>query len=518
MSSSDLPRPQASSTSTTQRRALILGASGYIGRQLAPRLLDAGWSVRVLARTPGKLPREWQDRVEIQQGDAGSARDLATALGGIDVAYYLVHSMGGDGDFVARDRQLAETFAAAAERAALGRMVYLSGLHPDGELSPHLASRIEVGRVFLDCDVPAVVLQAGVVLGAGSASFDMLRHLTERLPAMVTPRWAFNRIQPIGVDDAIHYLVAAAEVSGNEDHTVDIGGPDVLTYAAMMVRYAKVTRLGRRLIVPVPVLTPDLASRWVGTITPVSARIARPLIGSLIHEAVCREPQTLLPEPPGGAMSYDEAIVAATAGVDPQRWRRTLRRTMAATLATAALRSAFAQPSSPWWQLLRARSWSPPPEVFPVVWTGLYAAMAVAGSSAIADAAEAGEGTRSRGLAKAYGANLVLNAGWSWLFWRARELPLAAVEAGVLTLSSADLARRSAPTGRGKAVAFGAYTAWCGVASGLTAAFAIAAAQSTAGAGRMESGRRHGRIGVGARVTRQTAGPRCPCPSARKAR
>jgi tryptophan-rich sensory protein/uncharacterized protein YbjT (DUF2867 family) len=382
--------------------------------------------------------------------------------------------MGGDGDFVARDRELAQTFAAAAEQAELGRLVYLSGLHPEGDLSPHLASRIEVGRVFLDCQVPAVVLQAGVVLGAGSASFDMLRHLTERLPAMVTPRWAFNRIQPIGVDDATHYLLAAADVSDSEDHTVDIGGPDVLTYAAMMVRYAKVAGLGRRLIVPVPVLTPDLASRWVGTVTPVSAGIARPLIGSLIHEAVCRQPQTLLPEPPGGTMGYDEALRAATATVDAHRWRRILRRTAAATVAAAALGSVATQPASAWWQRLRKRSWSPPSAVFPAVWTPLYAAMTVAAAGAIADAAEAGEHTRSRDVARAYGANLVLNAAWSWLFWRARALPLAAVEAGALTLSSADLARRSAATGRGKAAAFGAYTAWCGFATGLTAAFAAA--------------------------------------------
>lgn len=327
-------------TTATPRTALVTGATGYIGGALVPALLDAGWSVRVLTRSRTGLDgRPWRGAVEVVEGDATSPEDLARALGGADVAYYLLHSMDGQGDFVARDRALAQGFAAAAADAGTERIVYLSGLHPDGELSEHLASRVEVGEIFLEAPVPATVLQAGVVLGDGSASFDMLRHLTERLPAMVAPKWVDNRIQPIAVADVVHYLVGAADLPPDSNRTFDIGGPEVLTYTEMMQRYSRVAGIGRRLIVSVPVLTPRLAGLWVGLVTPISAGIARPLVGSLIHEAVCHEDDVLaaIGAPPGGSTSFDDAVRAALRTVDPHRWRRTVRRTAAGAGATAAV-------------------------------------------------------------------------------------------------------------------------------------------------------------------------------------
>ncbi|NYG06214.1 uncharacterized protein YbjT (DUF2867 family) [Phycicoccus badiiscoriae] len=325
-------------TTSAPRTALVTGATGYIGGALVPALLDAGWSVRVLTRSREGLERVgWRDDVEVVEGDATSRDDLGRALDGADVAYYLLHSMDGQGSFVHRDRTMAQGFAAAAADAGTRRIVYLSGLHPEGELSEHLASRVEVGEIFLAAPVPAAVLQAGVVLGDGSASFDMLRHLTERLPAMVAPRWVDNRIQPIAVDDVVHYLVGAADLPQETNRTFDLGGSEVLTYAEMMQRYAQIAGLGRRLIVSVPVLTPRLAGLWVGLVTPISAGIARPLVGSLIHEAVCHEDDVLtaIGPPPGGLSDFDDAVRAALRTVDPLLWRHTMRRTAASVGATA---------------------------------------------------------------------------------------------------------------------------------------------------------------------------------------
>ncbi len=312
-------------SSPAPRTALVTGATGYIGGALVPALLDAGWSVRVLTRSrTGLEGNQWTGDVDVVEGDATSPDDLGRALEGAEVAYYLLHSMDGQGSFVQRDRTMAQGFAAAAADAGTERVVYLSGLHPDGDLSEHLASRVEVGEIFLEAPVPAAVLQAGVVLGDGSASFDMLRHLTERLPAMVAPRWVDNRIQPIAVDDVVHYLVGAADLPVGTNRTFDIGGPEVLTYAQMMQRYAEIAGIGRRVIVSVPVLTPRLAGLWVGLVTPISAGIARPLVGSLVHEAICHEDdvQSAIGPPPWGLSGFDDAVRAAIRTVDPLRWRR----------------------------------------------------------------------------------------------------------------------------------------------------------------------------------------------------
>ncbi len=319
------------------RTALVTGATGAVGRALVPALLDAGWTVRALTRHPDSLPA-WRDRVEVTEGDADDRAVLDQALGGAEVAYYLLHSMEGHGDFVARDRALATGFADAARAAGTRRIVYLSGLHPEGRLSAHMASRVEVGEILMASGVPTAVLQAAVVLGEGSASFAMLRHLTERLPIMIGPRWLTNRIQPIALADVVHYLARAADLAPEENRTLDIGMPDVLTYADMMRRYARVAGLRPRIVLTVPVLTPWLASHWVGLITPVAAAVAKPLVGSLIHESVCREADAsvLLGDPEGGLLGYDEAVRRALAGADPKRWSRTASVVVAATLTLVA--------------------------------------------------------------------------------------------------------------------------------------------------------------------------------------
>ncbi|MGW5237747.1 tryptophan-rich sensory protein [Monashia sp. NPDC004114] len=465
-------------TDTTNRTALVTGATGYIGGQLVPALLAAGWRVRVLTRRRDRLRgRAWASEVEVVEGDAGSSPDCERALRGVQVAYYLMHSMDGAGGFAARDRELAATFAHAAADACVSRIVYLSGLHPEGplsELSDHLRSRVEVGRILLDSPVAAVVLQAGVVLGSGSASFDMLRHLTERLPAMVAPRWLDNRVQPIGVRDVVHYLVRSADLEPGINRAYDIGGPDVLTYREMMHRYARLAGLGPRLVVTVPVLTPRLAGLWVGLVTPLAAGLARPLVDSLIHDAVCGDDEfdPVAGPPPGGRTGFDDAVRAALREVDPMLWRRTLRRTAGLVGAAAVAGSLLTRPESRWYTELDTPRWQPPRVAFPVVWTLLYSALALSSAAASAELAERGEVARSRQLERSLVANLALNTGWSAAFFGARRPGLAAADAALLATSAADLGRQALPTGRGKAGVLGAYAAWCAFASVLTAAIA----------------------------------------------
>jgi uncharacterized protein YbjT (DUF2867 family) len=305
---------------TEPRRALVTGVTGYIGSRLVPRLLDEGWRVRALTRDAAKVSdRSWRGRVEVVEGDASSRQVLAEALADVDVAYYFLHSMDGAGGFVERDRELARTFGLVAQAAGVGRIVYLSGLHPhEGPLSDHLASRVEVGDLLMASGVPMAVLQAAVILGSGSASFEMLRHLTTRLPVMVTPKWLENRIQPIAVRDVLHYLVGAAGLPADANRTFDIGGPEVLTYREMINRFARIAGLMPRRIVSVPVLSPYLASQWVGLVTPVPTGIAKPLVGSLLHEVVCTEHDLddLVGPPPGGLLGFDRAIADAIAGDD----------------------------------------------------------------------------------------------------------------------------------------------------------------------------------------------------------
>ncbi|MFF8449688.1 SDR family oxidoreductase [Streptomyces leeuwenhoekii] len=296
-------------------RCLVTGATGYIGGRLVPELLADGHRVRCLARSPGRLrDQPWAGEVEAVRGDATDPASVAAALRGVDVAYYLVHALGTGGGFEETDRRAARIFGERAREAGVRRVVYLGGLTPAGvpeaALSPHLRSRAEVGRILLDCGVPATVLRAAVVIGSGSASFEMLRYLTERLPVMVTPSWVRTRIQPVAVRDVLRALVGSARMPDDVSRAFDVGGPDILTYRDMMARYAAVAGLPRRLIVPVPVLTPGLSSHWVGLVTPVPAAIARPLTESLRHEVVCREHDIAryVPDPPGHPIGFDEAV------------------------------------------------------------------------------------------------------------------------------------------------------------------------------------------------------------------
>ncbi|TDB92425.1 NAD(P)H-binding protein, partial [Actinomadura sp. 7K534] len=295
------------------RLCLVTGASGYIGGRLVPELLDAGHRVRCMARSARRLrDHPWSGRVEIVEADATDPAATRRALDGVDVAYYLIHAIGAAGGFAEADRRAARTFADAARETGVGRLVYLGGMDPEEELSPHLRSRAEVGEILLGSGVPTAWLRAAVIIGSGSASFEMLRYLTERLPVMVTPQWVRTHIQPIAIRDVLYYLAAAADLPPDVNRGFDIGGPDVLTYAEMMRRYAAVAGLRRRIIIPVPVLSPRLSSLWVGAITPVPGALARPLVESLRNEVVRREHDIdeYVP-PPGAAIGFDLSVALA---------------------------------------------------------------------------------------------------------------------------------------------------------------------------------------------------------------
>lgn len=294
---------------------LVTGATGYIGGRLVPELLAAGHRVRVMTRNPERIrDHPWAARVEVARADAGDAEQVAAACTGVDVVYYLIHALGSGPEFEATDRRTAGVMADAVRAAGVGRLVHLGALRPDDEeLSPHLRSRTAVADILLASGVPTVVLRAAMVLGSGSASFEMLRYLTERLPVMITPRWVHSRIQPIAVRDALRYLVAGATLPADVHRCFDIGGPDVLDYAEMMRRYAEVAELPRRRIVPVPLFSPSLSSHWVGLITPVPAGIARPLVESLRNTVVCTEHDIarVVPDPPEGLLGFDAAVALA---------------------------------------------------------------------------------------------------------------------------------------------------------------------------------------------------------------
>jgi uncharacterized protein YbjT (DUF2867 family) len=300
-------------------RCAVFGATGYIGGRLVPALLHRGHAVRAVVRSPGKLAEvSWRDRAEVMVADVTDADRVAAAVAGQDVVYYLVHSLHERG-FVALDRAAARTVAGETRAAGVRRIVYLGGISPaEPGLSPHLASRAEVGRILLDSGVPTVVLRAAVIIGSGSASFEMLRYLTDRLPVMVAPRWVHTRVQPIAVRDVLHYLTRAIElIPGGVNRGFDIGGPDVLTYLEMIRRYAAVAGLPPRLVVPVPLLTPWLSAQWVNLVTPVPRSIAVPLIESLVHEVVCRDRDITvhIPDPDGGLTGYERAVELALARI-----------------------------------------------------------------------------------------------------------------------------------------------------------------------------------------------------------
>jgi uncharacterized protein YbjT (DUF2867 family) len=292
---------------------LVTGATGYVGGRLAPELIAAGFRVRCMARDAGRLAGfPWIGQVEVVEADVLDEASLRRALAGVDVAYYLIHALSLGPGFEVTDRAAAETFAGCARAARIRRIIYLGGLRPpdERELSPHLRSRAEVGNILLRSGVPTAVLRAGVIIGSGSASFEMLRYLTERLPAMVTPKWVRSRTQPVAIRDVLDTLAGCALLPQDVNRAFDIGGPDVLTYAEMMRRYAAVAGLRPRLLLPVGVLTPSLSSHWVGLVTPVPGALARPLVESLRHDAVAAEHDIAryVPDPPGGLIGFEESV------------------------------------------------------------------------------------------------------------------------------------------------------------------------------------------------------------------
>ncbi len=269
-------------------KILVTGATGYIGGRLVPELLQAGHDVRCMVRRPAKLDTlPWRSSVEVVAGDVTDPDSLKEAAAGCDTAYYLVHSMAGGKGFAEQDRQGAANFRDAAAEASLQRIVYLGGLGPTGgKLSKHLSSRHEVGDVLASGSTPVTQLRAAVIIGSGSLSFEMLRYLTEVLPVMTTPRWVRTSCQPVAVRDVLSVLVQAIEDPSPESRTLDLGGPDVLTYRNMMKMYAAEAGLHRRWIIPLPLLSLRLSSLWVGLVTPLPPRVARPLIESLRSEVV----------------------------------------------------------------------------------------------------------------------------------------------------------------------------------------------------------------------------------------
>ena len=302
---------------------LVLGASGYVGTHLVPELAARGHRVRASSRRRDTLEARGWEGVEIVAADALDPASLDVALDGIEIAYYLVHSMAAGARFAEIDRAAATTFREAAERAGVQRIVYLGGLQPAGEASSHLRSRRETGELLRAGTVPVTELRAGIVVGPGSAAFEVIRDLVYHLPVMVTPRWARSRSQPIALDDLIAYLVRLAEHEETEGHTYDAVGLETLTYEELMRQFARVAR--RRLFIfPVPVLSPRLSSYWLDLITAAPASVARPLIDGLAHDLVSTDPWPLREAIPLRLHTYEQAVHAAlaeeAAAGPPARW------------------------------------------------------------------------------------------------------------------------------------------------------------------------------------------------------
>ncbi|MBC8126818.1 MAG: SDR family oxidoreductase [Gloeobacteraceae cyanobacterium ES-bin-144] len=309
----------------SKRLILVTGATGYIGGRLVPRLLAAGHRVRCLVRDAGRLQgRSWQNDVEIVAGDVFQPESLIAAMQGVEVAYYLIHSLGGGADFHQQDITAASNFGESARVARVKRIIYLGGLaEASPGLSEHLLSRQKSGETLRMAGIPVTEFRAGVNVGSGSISFEMIRYLTERVPVMICPRWVYTRTQPIGIREVLAYLSEAIEVPDSTGRIIEIGGSQVITYGEMMKLYAEVRGL-KRWLLPVPFLTPWLSSLWVNLVTPIPSVIARPLIEGLRNENIVNDPsaRSLFPEvePVSYRTSVERALAVLEASEIETSW------------------------------------------------------------------------------------------------------------------------------------------------------------------------------------------------------
>ncbi len=344
------------STPPRNHKILITGASGYVGGRLVRTLVDEKCDVRVFVRDSKKIAGQtWAEAVEICEGTANNADDLKRALTDIHTAYYLLHSINLGPDFDEIEAAMARKFAEIAEASGVEQIVYLGGIANDVNISKHLASRVRTGAELASTSVPVLEFRAGIIIGSGSASFEMLRHLTHRLPIMTTPKWVMNKTHPIAIRDILYYLKNAAFLPNPIDKVFDIGGPEVLTYADMMQKFARLSGLKKRWIIRVPVLTPGLSSLWIGLVTPVPTALARPLVGSLISEVVADPAKSIdavIPPPPEGLTDVATAINLALSRITDHKVET---RWSDATIPTAPWQKAQGDPEWAGEMVLRDR-------------------------------------------------------------------------------------------------------------------------------------------------------------------
>ena len=332
-----------------KRTALVTGATGYVGGNVVKQLLDDGWRVRILCRSSAKArKRSWGDEVEIVEGDATERSDVARALKGADCAWYLLHSMDGGSGFADAEAEMARQFGEVAAEQGVGRIVYLGGLHPTDSsgVSEHLASRVKVGEMLMGSGVPTAALQAGVVIGSGSLSFQLLRHITERAPAFIAPDWIRNEITPISERDIVHYLVKAADLPADVNRSFDVGGPETMPYVDMMERYAQAVGLHRRPYFTAPIMTRRMASAGLSFLTSLSDDEILPIFESVSVDTVVKERdlEELVGTPAGGNQSFAEAVRVAARDTAPGAYGE-----VATTFhVIAALWSLWA-PGRAWW-------------------------------------------------------------------------------------------------------------------------------------------------------------------------